>query len=200
MGFISKEIGLSLAIAGFLTLVVQLFLWPALAGRFGVLRLFQLCLPCYAAVDFVQGFVRYLYHIPDFDGVTETKLWVWVGLVCCLAMKTLFSTIAFTSVTILVSYSAPRLDTLGVVNGFSQCVASGARSIGPAICGILWDTTNNAPWVPRRIRPHISFGILSILAMVAFASSLRIEQMNNRFNKASVVVDTDEDESNTTRG
>ncbi|GAB5587285.1 hypothetical protein Unana1_02185 [Umbelopsis nana] len=200
MGFISKEIGLSLAIAGFLTLVVQLFLWPALAGRFGVLRLFQLCLPCYAAVDFVQGFVRYLYHIPDFDGVTETKLWVWVGLVCCLAMKTLFSTIAFTSVTILVSYSAPRLDTLGVVNGFSQCVASGARSIGPAICGMLWDTTNNAPWVPRRIRPHISFGILSILAMVAFASSLRIEQMNNRFNKASVVVDTDEDESNTTRG
>lgn len=199
MGFISKEIGLSLAIAGFMTILVQLFIWPRLAGRFGILRLFQLCLPCYAVVDLVQGFVRYLFHVPDFDGVTETKLWVWVGLVCCLVLKTICSTIAFTAVTILVSYSAPRMDALGAVNGFSQCVGSGARAIGPALCGILWDTSNNTPWIPKRVRPHISFGILSVLALVAFLSSLRLEPINNRFNKVSVVVEVDEDEDTARR-
>jgi cyanate permease len=199
MGFISKEIGLSLAIAGFMTILVQLFIWPSLAGRFGILRLFQLCLPCYAVVDLVQGFVRYLFHVPDFDGVTETKLWVWIGLVCCLILKTICSTIAFTSVTILVSYSAPRMDALGAVNGFSQCVGSGARAIGPALCGILWDTSNNTAWIPKRVRPHISFGILSVLALVAFLSSLRLEPINNRFNKVSVVVEIDEDEDTARR-
>jgi hypothetical protein len=91
------------------------------------------------------------------------------------------------------------MDALGAVNGFSQCVGSGARAIGPALCGILWDTSNNTAWIPKRVRPHISFGILSVLALVAFLSSLRLEPINNRFNKVSVVVEIDEDEDTARR-
>jgi MFS family permease len=197
MGFISKEIGASLAVAGFMTLIMQLFIWPRLAGKFGVLRLFQICLPCFAAVDFVQGFVRYLYHIPNFNGVYETKMWVWVGLIICLIFKTMCSTIAFTSMMVIISDSAPRMDTLGAVNGFSQCVSSGCRSIGPAICGILWDYSNHAAWIPKNVRPHVSFGILSMLAMVTFAASLRIKPVVR--SPKVVEITEEEQEENITR-
>ncbi|KAI9289241.1 major facilitator superfamily domain-containing protein [Umbelopsis sp. AD052] len=196
MGFISKEIGASLAVAGFMTLIVQLFIWPRLAGKFGILRLFQLCLPCFAAVDFVQGFVRYLYHVPDFNGVYETKQWVWVGLITCLILKTICSTIAFTSMMVIVSDSSPRMDTLGAVNGFSQCVSSGCRSIGPAICGILWDYSNHAAWIPKKVRPHVSFGILSMFALLTFAASLRIKP-SHRYPKVVDLVDEEQEETTT---
>ncbi|CAM0135272.1 unnamed protein product [Umbelopsis sp. WA50703] len=195
MGFISKEIGLSLSIAGFFTLFVQLVLWPRLAGRFGVLRLFQICLPSYAVVDLLQSFIRYLYHVPNLNGVTETKQWVWIGLMCCLAMKTICSTISFTAVTVLVSYSAPRMDTLGAVNGFSQCVASGCRATGPALCGILWDYSNHAGWIPKRVRPHVSFIVLSMLAVIAFFSSLRLKPQHSRPPVKQILIDADEEEN-----
>ncbi|KAJ2962067.1 hypothetical protein NQZ79_g2729 [Umbelopsis isabellina] len=199
MGFISKEIGLSMSIVGFFTLFVQLVLWPRLAGRFGVLRLFRICLACFAVVDLLQSFIRYLYHVPTLDGTTETKQWVWVGLMCCLAMKTICSTISFTSVFVLVSYSAPRMDTLGAVNGFSQCVASGCRATGPAICGILWDYSNHAGWISKRLRPHVSFIVLSMLAVIAFLSSLRLNPEHIRPPTKPISTQADEEESITTK-
>lgn len=195
MGFISKEIGLSLSCAGFFTLIIQLVLWPRLAARFGVLRLFRICLAGFAIVDLVQSFVRYLYHVPNFHGVPETKLWVWVGLMSCLAFKTIFSTIVFTSATVLVSYSAPRMDTLGAVNGFSQCVASASRTAGPALCGIIWDYSNHAGWISKRFRPHISFVVLSMLALLAFFSSLRLKPEHSRPAIKAILIEADEEES-----
>jgi hypothetical protein len=68
-----------------------------------------------------QGLIRTLYDVPDFDGQTGTKLWVWVGLLISLAIKTIGHTICFTGCTILVNNACPRVESLGAVNGFSQC-------------------------------------------------------------------------------
>ena len=105
-------------------MVVQLFLLPIWTRRFGQLRLFQIVLFGCIFLYFIQGFTRYLYGIPDpttEDGHSQTKFWVWVGLIITSTLKTMFHTSAFTSCTILTNDAAPRLDCLGAVNGFSQC-------------------------------------------------------------------------------
>lgn len=68
-----------------------------------------------------QGLIRTLYNVPDLNGQVDTKFWVWVGLLVSLAIKTVCHTICFTGCTILVNNACPRVESLGAVNGFSQC-------------------------------------------------------------------------------
>lgn len=121
LGFISKEIGIALAYSGCVTLMVQIFVLPKLSKRFGLVPLFRFVLFFLIFLYVAQGFVRYLYALPNLEGQTQTKFWVWPGLLFSLTIKTLCHTIAFLASTILTNNAAPRLDALGTVNGFSQC-------------------------------------------------------------------------------
>ncbi|CAO3596247.1 unnamed protein product [Absidia cylindrospora] len=137
LGFASNEIGTALAISGCTTLVTQLFILPAMVRRFGFVRLYRSTLFLLIFIYLSHGLVRLLYSVPDWEGHTDTKYWVWVGLFIVLMMKTMSQTIGFTSCTLLINNCAP-LRSLGAINGFSQCCASLMRALGPATCGILW--------------------------------------------------------------
>lgn len=103
-------------------LFVQVFVLHRLTALFGLLHLFQLSLLSSAFVFFAQGLCRLLYRIPDlYHGDQETKMWVWLGLVFCLTIKSLSQTIAITTAVILLNNSVTRSNTLGFINGFSQC-------------------------------------------------------------------------------
>lgn len=52
----------------------------------------------------------------------------------------------FTSVMVFVNNSVPR-EKMGMANGIGQTWASGVRSFGPALGGLLWSVTSNA-WFP----------------------------------------------------
>jgi hypothetical protein len=121
LGFSPNEIGAALSFAGIVTLLGQILVLPALTRRYGLLRLFQIVLFILIFLYLSQGAIRTLYYVPDFNGDTGTKFWVWVGLLTSLTIKTIGHTICFTGCTILVNNACPRVDALGAVNGFSQC-------------------------------------------------------------------------------
>jgi hypothetical protein len=121
LGFESREIGTILSYAGLVMLFVQVFILHRLSAFFGLLNLFQLALLSSATVFSAQGLCRLLYQIPDLSGQADTKFWVWLGLIVCLTIKSLAQTIAITIAVILLNNSVERYDTLGFVNGFSQC-------------------------------------------------------------------------------
>jgi len=123
LGFESREIGTILSYAGIVMLLVQVFVLHRLTAIFGLLNLFQLSLLSSAFIFLAQGLNRLLYQIPDptADGQVGTKFWVWFGLIFCLTVKSLAQTIAITISVILLNNSVERYDTLGFINGFSQC-------------------------------------------------------------------------------
>lgn len=121
LGFESREIGTILSYAGSVMLFVQVFVLHRLTAIFGLLNLFQMSLLSSALIFFAQGTCRLLYQIPDLSGQTDTKFWVWFGLIFCLTIKSLGQTIAITTAVILLNNAVTRLDTLGFINGFSQC-------------------------------------------------------------------------------
>ncbi|KAI8143235.1 major facilitator superfamily domain-containing protein [Fennellomyces sp. T-0311] len=178
LGFKSDEIGIALAYCGSVTLIVQLFCLPAWTRRFGQLRLFRMVLCGSIFLYFFQGFIRYLYEVPDFEGNTQTKTWVWVGLIVTCTFKTVFHTTAFTSCTILTNNASPRLDCLGAVNGFAQCCASGMRAFGPATCGAIWSASLSAEFIPYPIRVHMSWIALSIVGALTFYSTSRLNAVD----------------------
>ncbi|RCI06858.1 hypothetical protein CU098_008806 [Rhizopus stolonifer] len=175
LGFNSNEIGTALAYSGIVTLFSQLVLLPTLTRKLGLLRLFQLSLFVLVFLYSSQGIIRTLYSIPDFYGQVNTKLWVWVGLLISQTIKTLCHTICFTCCTILINNAAPRTDSLGAVNGFSQCCASATRALGPAICGSLWSAALSANWLPYIFRVNVSFVFLALIGGATFVLSRRLD-------------------------
>ncbi|KAL0093566.1 major facilitator superfamily domain-containing protein [Phycomyces blakesleeanus] len=196
LGFQTSETGMALAFSGGVTLFSQLVLLPPLVSRFGLVRLFRSVLFVLIFLYALQGLVRLLYNVPDFDGQVDTKLWVWVGLLTCLAIKTICVTISFTGCTILVNNAAPRADALGTINGFSQCCASATRALGPATCGIIWSSSLGAKWIPFQLRVHISFIVLSLFAIFTYCSSERLKRLEfeGPYSREEVV-STDESET-----
>ncbi|KAF1804084.1 major facilitator superfamily domain-containing protein [Mucor lusitanicus] len=175
LGFSPNEIGIALSFAGVITLVGQLLVLPVLTKKYGLLRLFQMVLFICIFLYLSQGIIRTLYYVPDFHGETNTKFWVWVGLLVSLTVKTIGHTICFTGCTILVNNACPRVDALGAVNGFSQCCASAMRAIGPAICGAVWSLSLSSTVIPYQIRINITFVVLAAIGTITFVLSKRLD-------------------------
>ncbi|KAI9245057.1 major facilitator superfamily domain-containing protein [Sporodiniella umbellata] len=200
LGFSSNEIGTALAYSGMVTLVSQLVVLPTLTKKLGLLRLFQLALFILVFLYSSQGIIRTLYSIPNFDGQLDTKLWVWVGLLISQTIKTLCHTICFTCCTILINNAAPRMDSLGAVNGFSQCCASATRALGPAICGSLWSAALSADWLPYILRVNVSFGFLACIGATTFVLSRRLSPEDYETARSrEEVVSIDDSEQSTSR-
>ncbi|KAI7907138.1 major facilitator superfamily domain-containing protein [Cokeromyces recurvatus] len=175
LGFTPNEIGVALSYAGVVTLIGQIFVLPTLTKRFGLLRLLQIVLSILIFLYLSQGIIRILYFVPDFHGETNTKLWVWVGLLISLTIKTIGHTICFTGCTILVNNACPSVDKLGAVNGFSQCCASAMRSIGPAICGTIWSASLSLTFLPYQLRINTTFILLAAIGALTFSLSKRLD-------------------------
>lgn len=121
LGFDSKQIGTILSIAGVIVLVFQLFLLHHMAGKLGLVRLFQYTLFVFSLIALCQGVCRYLDRIPDPSGNTGTIFWVWCGLMFFTGLKSLCQTILYTLSAILINNSIEKHNQLGFINGFSQC-------------------------------------------------------------------------------
>ncbi|KAI9249171.1 major facilitator superfamily domain-containing protein [Phascolomyces articulosus] len=169
LGLNSNEIGTALSFAGMVTLFVQFFMYHRLTGWLGTVRLFRASLLLSIFVFGFQGCVRYLY-----TGNEDSKWLLWTGLLMSIGLKTLCQTVAMTGSIILVNNAAPRVDALGAINAFSQCCSSAMRALGPASSGFIYSSTIAAVGLPFVIRAHLSWVILSCVAMVTFIVSMQL--------------------------
>ncbi|KAL7314053.1 hypothetical protein PS15m_007710 [Mucor circinelloides] len=176
LGFESREIGTILSYAGIVMLLVQVFVLHRLTAIFGLLNLFQLSLLSSAFIFLAQGLNRLLYRIPDptADGQVGTKFWVWFGLIFCLTVKSLAQTIAITISVILLNNSVERYDTLGFINGFSQCCNAAMRTLSPAVAGYIWSRSIASEWIPLEIRSYLPWGILGIIGLITFFAGMQL--------------------------
>ncbi|CEP08054.1 hypothetical protein [Parasitella parasitica] len=176
LGFESREIGTILSYAGIVMLLVQIFVLPRLTAIFGLLNLFQLSLMSSAFVFLAQGLNRLLYRVPDptSNGDVGTKFWVWFGLIFCLTIKSLSQTIAITISVILLNNSVERSDTLGFVNGFSQCCNAAMRTLSPAAAGYVWSKSIASEWIPLEIRSYLPWGLLGIFGWIVFFAGMQL--------------------------
>ncbi|KAG2193190.1 hypothetical protein INT46_011271 [Mucor plumbeus] len=176
LGFESREIGTILSYAGIVMLLVQIFVLHRLTAIFGLLSLFQLSLLSSAFIFLAQGLNRLLYKIPDptSDGDVDTKFWVWFGLIFCLTVKSLSQTIAITISVILLNNSVERYDTLGFINGFSQCCNAAMRTLSPAVAGYIWSRSIASEWISLEIRSYLPWGILGIIGLITFFAGMQL--------------------------
>ncbi|KAI7901712.1 major facilitator superfamily domain-containing protein [Cokeromyces recurvatus] len=185
--FESKEIGSILSYTGCVTLFFQLFLLHKATTLFSLLHLYQISLLLSIFVFFSQGLCRFLYYLPPVPFLTHissTKLWVWIGLVACLTLKSLAQTMGVTTAVILLNNSIKRHDTLGFINGFSQSCNAAMRALSPIIAGYIWSRSIAIKWIPLDIRAYISWSILGLFGLATFLAGMQLDPVN--YNKSSL--------------
>lgn len=122
----TKAIGFMMACQGGYAMVAQLFFFPFIVRRFGILTTFRSVTLLWPLLYFA---VPYLILLP-------TNLQV-PGIYFCLIVKITFHVIAFPSNAILLTNSAPSLLVLGAINGVAASTASLSRAFGPTITGLI---------------------------------------------------------------
>jgi hypothetical protein len=110
LGFKSDDIGIILSFGGFMMLFTQLVILHRLTEKFSMVRILQFSLFLALLDFFLVGLCRSFSHT-----------WVWLGLLLCMAIQAMTRSICVTLGVILLNNVVVYANTLGFVNGFSQC-------------------------------------------------------------------------------
>ncbi|KAL1989634.1 hypothetical protein VTN49DRAFT_6831 [Thermomyces lanuginosus] len=165
LGKSPKTVGVMNGLQGAYSLFAQLCLFPFLVRRYGTLRAFRFVLVIWTPLYFA---VPYLVLLPPILHIPVAQL--------ALLAKITLHVIAFPSVNLLLTNSAPSAAALGSINGAAGSVASLSRALGPT-CSTLLNSKGLA----------IGFSILSwwvcgIISAVGAAESFFVRDVDSRVN------------------
>lgn len=139
-GLFPKEIGLSLAFVGTVSIVFQLLLFGPMQERLGNHWGYRLGLFGFTIAFWAMPFVGYY---DDHD--PSSKFWLWAELGGVLFLKTLSTVIGLTCAMLLITNGSPNASTLGTLNGLAQTLSAGGRAIGPLVSGGLFTAATTVP-------------------------------------------------------
>lgn len=139
-GLLPKEIGLSLAFVGAITIVLQLLLFGPLQERAGNQWGYRFALLGFTAAFWAMPFVGYYVRSDP-----NSKFWLWVELGSVLFLKTISAIVGLTCAMLLITNSSPNDSALGTINGLAQTLSAGGRAVGPLISGGLFTASSTAP-------------------------------------------------------
>lgn len=130
MGLDSSQMGNILSTTGFTGIFMMLVVYPWIDKEFGTLKAFRWLLRGHPIMCFLTPFLLFLKKL-------ENPRLIFLLLVIFVSIRTIFSSLSFPGLFLLVNRAAAHKRHLGTVNGTQQVVSSLARAIGPIIWGYL---------------------------------------------------------------
>ncbi|EKG12971.1 Major facilitator superfamily [Macrophomina phaseolina MS6] len=152
-GINSNRIGTMFTLYGALGIIYQLFFFPPLARRYGVLR-------CFRVVSLIFPI---LFILTPFTALLPTTTSKEIAMFLIMMVKGCCTTFAFPCSTILLTNSASSLRVLGTLNGIATSVSAIGRAAGPAIGGSTFTLGVKHGYV---ITPFWIFAAISIAGAI----------------------------------
>ncbi|KAI9801847.1 MAG: hypothetical protein M1833_002161 [Piccolia ochrophora] len=176
-GINSQRIGLLFALYGICGVIVQLFIYPPVARRFGVLHCFKVCSLIFPVV----------YAITPFTALLQSRMSQQSAIFVLMAIKSVAVVFSFPSSTILLTNSASSMKVLGTLNGFATSISALGRAIGPSLGGgaFSWGIEIGYVIVP--------WWLISVMAMLAAIPIFNLVEMEG-FSGDESESDDDDDE------
>ncbi|KAK0627515.1 major facilitator superfamily domain-containing protein [Immersiella caudata] len=127
LGFSLQAVGMIMAVQGVIALFMQAVVFPIMAERMGVHRLFI----------FVTVFHPIAYFImPSLLFIPERFLYPVIYLY--LTIRNFFGILVYPLLLILIKEATPSLTILGKVNGLAASAGAACRMIAPPVAGYLY--------------------------------------------------------------
>eukprot|EP01006_Ploeotia_vitrea_P016733 TRINITY_DN47579_c0_g1_i1.p1 TRINITY_DN47579_c0_g1~~TRINITY_DN47579_c0_g1_i1.p1 ORF type:complete len:554 (-),score=235.31 TRINITY_DN47579_c0_g1_i1:40-1701(-) len=173
LGFKETQIGLCLTIAGAAILVFNLFLFPRVAAKFGVIGSFRAS---------VWSFVPMAFAFPSISQLTGSPALLWTSLLSIFMLRNAAASTAFTSTFMLINNSVPTSQR-GSVNGLAMAIASVFKAIGPSLGGAIYagSLTGGLAWP---LDFHLVFYVTGAFSLITLCLSHKLpERLNHAFDK-----------------
>lgn len=167
LGMQMNQVGVIMSINGLIALFIQGVIFPFLATKMGVWRLF---------VVTVVGF-PICYFIVPFLSMTPPE-WIYAGIYTCLTIRNLFSIILYPLILILLKEAAPSPSCLGKINGLAASTGGACRMIASPVGGMLYGIGLDLHFMPL---------VWWSSAFVAVIGALQIPFMTRQKNKTARV-------------
>lgn len=127
LGLSMQAVGMIMAVNGAIALFVQAVVFPVLADRFGVFKLFLIVTVLHPTVYVVMPF---LVHVPE--------TYLYTAIYACLTLRNLLSIVLYPLLLILIKEATPCPSVLGKVNGFAASAGATFRMVAPPVAGYLY--------------------------------------------------------------
>ncbi|KAK2861080.1 hypothetical protein FQN49_004559 [Arthroderma sp. PD_2] len=186
-GIDSQAIGILFTLNGIVGMIVQFFIFPPAAKRFGVLR-------CFKVTAFIFPI---LYLLTPFLALFPTDWTRQFATIILMAIKLSAVVFAFPSSIILLTNSAPSVRVLGTLNGVATSVSAIGRGIGPAALGGIFSIGVKAGYM------IIPWWTLAVVAFISAVPSFWIietdgftghdEDKDNQSTEDVIVGDAEQD-------
>lgn len=159
LGLSTKKVAMATSTIGTIGIPLQLFLFPKLSVRLGLLRSYRIFLPLSIVVYCI---LPYLTLLPD-DYVI-----VWACMTAVLSLHVVSRVFVTPATMMLVDGSSPSPALLGTIHGFASSISSAARIIGPTVGGTVlgWGLANNLVGIPfwgMALIASVNFGLLLLV-------------------------------------
>jgi MFS family permease len=135
------RIGLLSTCYGIFGMLVQFFLFPPIARKYGILNCLKWCACAFP----------FCYLATPFTALLPTQTMQVSACFAIMLLKCLCGIFAFPCSTILLTNSASSLRVLGTLNGFATSFSAIGRALGPLLAGGMFSVGVNkgyviAPW------------------------------------------------------
>lgn len=183
-GLNSNQVGNVFSVFGALGMMVQFFIFPRVARKYGALK----CLStAFAVFPFIFVIVPYTVL------AAETKKG---PIILCLfvAVKKIAEVFIFPCLTIMVTNSAPTLRVLGTLNGIATAVSALGRGVGPTFGGWLFSTGQKVNCV---VLPYFALAFVTALGFIPLSGMIEMEGPSARDkqdNEDTALITTDEED------
>lgn len=183
LGMPPRQVGIAMAILGVIGITLQLFIYPRLNDKHGVIPLYRVFVYAFPIAYLLAPYlstVRSKSEPPaPADGVG-----VWLALCAVLLIQVLGRTFVLPSTMILINNCSPHPTVLGTIHGIAQSVGSAARTFGPAVAGYLFGVGLNIGVV------GLSWWILACVAGFGVLTSTWVREGSGH----EIVLEDDEEE------
>lgn len=184
------ESNVSYQVAGFATILFQIFAFHPIMTRMGNLGTYRLAILGIAASTALMPLIGHLDDAPLF-GIGSGKIWLYLELGTILVFKNASAVGGLSSVMLLVclsgplawaagtdmlamqiTNSAPSHETLGTLNGIAQTLSAAGRSVGPLLSGGLFTLSTRLPG----LGDLFAWGVFAGIALVGWFGTLSIRR------------------------
>ncbi|KAF2712315.1 MFS multidrug transporter-like protein [Pleomassaria siparia CBS 279.74] len=137
LGLTTQDVGIIMSVNGVIQLFIQGFLFPVLASWLGIWRLL-ICVTIGHPIS---------YFIVPYLSLLPLNL-LYPAIYTCLAIRNVFSILAYPLLLIMIKEAAPSPSHLGKINGLAASTGAACRTIASPIAGLLYGLSIEIRFTP----------------------------------------------------
>ena len=181
-GINSNQIGLLFTVYGTFGMLIQFFVFPPFARKYGVLKCLRACTLAFPLIYIATPFTALLTTNSARQGV----------MMILMLAKCFCGIFAFPCSTILLTNSAISLSILGTLNGVATSISAIGRAAGPALSGATFSAGVDAGFV---VVPWWTLAGVAVIGAVPVWALVEMEGFGgNSDDDDSVDLDDEDDE------